>query len=218
MESSQMLTLYIGTRNLSSWSLRPWLLLATFAPQFNVEYECIELPLDTDEFYQRIKTISPNARVPALHEDDFVVWDSLAICEYLNERYFQGRGWPKAWDARACARSMTAEMHSSFQALRGAMPMNLQRRRERLPEISAAVKADIHRVRTLWREAIGRFGGPFLCGEFSIADCFFAPVCTRFHHYGVELSDTEQQYVRTLLSLPQVREWYRAAGAEAAFE
>jgi glutathione S-transferase len=213
-----MLTLYIGTRNLSSWSLRPWLLLATWAPQIELAYECVELPLDTDDFFQRIKTLSPSARVPALHEDEFVVWDSLAICEYLNERYFGGRAWPKAWDARACARSITAEMHSSFAALRAAMPMNLQRKREPLSEISDAVKADVHRIRTIWREALGRFGGPFLCGEFSIADCFYAPVCTRFHHYGVELSGTEQQYVQMILKLPQIREWYRAAGATPAFD
>ena len=203
MPSSNKPNLIIGTKNLSSWSLRPWLLLK----HFGVDFQETVLTLDTPEFYERIEKLSPNRRVPALHDGDLVLWDSLALCEYINERFLDGAGWPKDLQRRALARTVVAEMHSGFAALRREMPMNIQREPVALAQISPEAQADIHRVGALWRELIGRFDGPFLFGEFSIADCFYAPVATRFQSYAVSVSAVERAYIDALYRTPAMQRW-----------
>jgi glutathione S-transferase len=206
-----MRTLIIGNKNYSSWSLRPWLLLR----HFGVGFEEIVLPLDTPEFFQRIGQYSPTARVPALHVDDEVIWDSLAICETVNERWLSDRGWPTAPRARAAARCAAAEMHSGFAALRSQLPMNC-RRQPTAPHWDLAAERDIARVQQLWRQLRAQFGTDegFLCGSFGIVDAMFAPVCVRFRGYGPALDETARAYLDVLFALPAMREWMAAAAAE----
>ena len=208
-----MRTLIIGNKNYSSWSLRPWLLLR----HFDIAFDEVVLPLDTPEFHQRIGQYSPTARVPALHVDDEVIWDSLAICETANERWLSGRAWPSKPTVRAAARSATAEMHSGFAALRSQLPMNC-RRQPRAPHWDASADKDIARIQQLWQDLRSRFGGNsgFLCGEFGIVDAMFAPVCVRFRGYGPSLSDHAQAYMQAMFTLPAMREWQAAAEAEPA--
>lgn len=206
-----MLTLVIGNKNYSSWSLRPWLLLR----HFGVAFQEHGLLLDTPSFAEEIGRWSPNRSVPALHDDDLVVWDSLAICEYVNEHFLGGRGWPADPHARAQARSAAAEMHSGFTALRKQMPMNCRRQPDDY-RWNADANRDIERVQALWRDlrqAHGS-GGPFLCGEFGIVDAMFAPVLVRFAGYGVGLDATAQAYDDAIRALPAFAEWHAAALAE----
>lgn len=206
------LLLVIGNKHYSSWSLRPWLLLK----QFDIAFDERRLPLDTPEFAAEIRALSPSRRVPVLHDDALVVWDSLAICEYVNETLLDGRGWPAAREARAMARSGAAEMHSGFPELRGQLPMNCSR----VPDgyrWTAAAQADIDRVQALWsalREQHGA-GGPFLCGGFGIVDAMFAPVVIRFVGYGVTLDACAAAYVGTMMALPALREWIADGVAES---
>ena len=207
------LTLIIGDKNYSSWSLRPWLLLR----QFGIEFDEVLLPLDTLEFHQRISHYSPTGRVPALHVGDEVIWDSLAICETVNERWLSGRAWPADSRARAAARSAAAEMHSGFPALRSQLSMNC-RRQPGESHWDAVAARDIARIEALWTDLRGRFGGggDFLCGEFGIVDAMFAPVCIRFRGYGVVLGEQASEYMGRMLALPAMREWQAAAEAEPA--
>lgn len=203
-------TLVIGNKNYSSWSLRPWLLLR----HFGVGFAEIQLPLDTPEFHERIAALSPSRRVPALHDGGLVVWDSLAICEYANERWLDGRGWPRDLATRALARSAAAEMHSGFAALRGQLPMNL-RRQPRERHWDDAAQRDIDRVQALWAGLRARAGGgDFLCGDFGIVDAMFAPVCVRFRGYGVALEPASEAYADAIYALPAMREWIDAASRE----
>lgn len=202
------LTLVIGNKNYSSWSLRPWLLLR----HFDVPFEEVRLPLDTPAFRDDVFRYSPSGRVPVLHDGDLVVWDSLAICDYVNETYLDGRGWPTDRRQRARARSAAAEMHSGFAALRTQLPMNCRRRPDAYRWKEDA-QQDIDRVQALWRELRrdGGRGGEFLCGTFGIVDAMFAPVAVRFRGYGVALEEESQAYVNALLALPSMREWEAAA-------
>ena len=204
-------TLVIGNKTYSSWSLRPWLLLR----QAGVDFEEVLLPLDTPEFEAQVGRWSPTRRVPVLHDAGRVVWDSLAICEYANERWLGGRGWPADLDARTAARCAAAEMHSGFGALRSQLPMNL-RRRPRAPHWDNAADRDIGRIQALWQDLRGRFGGggEFLCGDFGIVDAMFAPVCVRFSAYGVAMDATARAYRDAIYALPAFREWQAAAAAE----
>ncbi len=204
--------LVIGNKNYSSWSLRPWLLLR----HFGVDFDEIRLPLDTPEFHARIKQYSPTARVPALNDGGLSLWDSLAICEYANERWLDGRGWPRDMAARALARVAAAEMHSGFTALRSQLPMNSRRQPDGYRWDEAA-RRDIERMQALWGELRERFGqgGDFLCGDFGIVDAMFAPVVVRFDGYGVPVAGAAGEYQRTMLALPALREWREAAAAEA---
>jgi glutathione S-transferase len=204
-----MLRLVIGNKNYSSWSLRPWLLLR----QFEVPFDEVRLPLDTPEFQQRIPDYSPTGRVPVLHDGTRVVWDSLAICEYVNETFLEGRGWPSDPSLRYLARCAAAEMHSGFGPLRAQLPMNC-RRTPNAYRWKADAEADIRRVLTLWRELRRRTGGPFLLGDFGIVDAMFAPVAIRFRGYGVVLDDNARHYSEALFALPAMREWQAAAEAE----
>ena len=207
-----MLTVVIGNKNYSSWSLRPWLLLA----EFGVPFEEVRLLLDTPEFQEVVARWAPNRRVPALHDDGLVIWDSLAICEYVNERYLDGRGWPADVAARAHARSAAAEMHSGFMALRKQLPMNMRRTPDAY-RWDAAADADIARIQAMWRALRTQHGagGSFLCGRFSIVDAMFAPVVSRFLSYGVPMDANAQAFAQAIQSLPAWREWRAAAEVES---
>ena len=204
-------TLVIGTRNYSSWSLRPWLLLR----QHGIEFEEVCLPLNTPEFAAGVARWSPSRRVPALQHGDLSVWDSLAICEYVSETFLAGAGWPSDLAARATARSVSAEMHSGFQALRSGLPMNCRRRAYGFVA-DADAQRDIDRVCALWRESRAKFGagGAFLFGAFSIADAMYAPVASRFVTYGIALDEDARAYVDAMFALPSMQEWLQASAAE----
>ena len=205
--------LVIGNRNYSSWSLRPWLLLR----QFGVEFDEVVLALDTPEFAAQALRHSPTGKVPALRDGELVLWDSLAICEYANERWLGGRGWPAELPQRALARAAAAEMHSGFAALRTQLPMNSRRRPDGY-RWDAAAQRDIDRVQALWRSLRRGHGtgGDFLFGGFGIVDAMFAPVAIRFDGYGVALDDTAAAYLQALSALPALRQWRQAAGQESA--
>ncbi len=205
-----MPVLVIGNKNYSSWSLRPWLLLR----QFGVPFDERRLPLDTAEFSAGVARLSPSGKVPVLHDGAWVVWDSLAICEYVNESWLDGRGWPADRAARAVARSAAAEMHSGFAELRAQLPMNCARQPDGY-RWDARAQADIDRVQALWcelRAAAG--GGPYLCGAFGIVDAMFAPVVLRFIGYGVALDATAAAYVEAMRALPAMQQWIAAGIAE----
>lgn len=202
--------LVIGDKNFSSWSLRAWLAMRKSGVPFDEEL----IPLDTEEFEKRIHRYSPSRRVPALHDDGLVVWDSLAICEYANEAYANGALWPKEPGARAVARAVSAEMHSGFDALRDQMSMNWKATPLRIPS-TPALERDIQRVRALWSESLAcEPRGPWLFGHFSIADAMYAPVVLRFHTYQVAVGELEAAYMRTMLDDADVSEWLRAADQE----
>lgn len=196
--------LYIGNKNYSTWSMRPWLLLNYFQIHFTEK----QLSLDTPQFYSELQGISPSLKVPCLVDDGTVVWDSLAICEYINERFLDGKGWPESQAERAVARSLAAEMHSGFSALRNALPMNI--RAERWIDISEDVRQDIFRIEGIFAEHMRKQGEGYagwLFGEFSIADAMFAPVVMRFKTYRVKLVDDAQRYVDFVLSSAAVKDW-----------
>ena len=202
------LALAIGHKNYSSWSLRPWILLK----HLGLEFREVALPLYSDAFAREIAKFTPAGRVPALLDGDVRVWDSLAIIEYLVEK--TGRGWPGNIAARALARSVSAEMHSGFQSLRGQCPMNIRARR-RVPQTPELLR-DIERIDAIWRDCRARFGagGPWLFGEYCSADAMYLPVVTRFRTYGIEVSPESGEYMKTALADPLFREWIRAAEAE----
>ena len=207
--------LIIGNKNYSSWSLRGWLAMR----QSGLHFEEITIPLYGEEWDQakhEIGDIAPShGRVPVLWDGDAVVWDSLAILEYLADKVGRDRFWPKADDARAMARSMVAEMHSSFVALRSACPMNVRRRVAGfVPD--AAVRADIVRILTLWAEARARFGqgGPFLFGTFCAADIVFAPVVSRFLTYGIPVPGFASAYMEAVWEHDWLVAWVAAAEGE----
>lgn len=203
-----MYQLFIANKNYSSWSLRPWVLMKTLG----LNFEETLLPFQAAEAPQ-FGMISPNGRVPCLHDGLRVIWDSLAITEYLAERH--AGVWPQDETARAFARCAAAEMHSGFTALRGHCGMNCSVR-VTLREIPQAVQADLSRLDALWCEGLKRFGGPFLAGDkFSAADAFFAPVAFRIQSFDLPMSDASHRYVKTLLNLPAMLAWYQAALKEA---
>ena len=203
--------LVIGNKNYSSWSLRPWLLLR----HFGVAFDELSLKLDTPEFHTEIGKWSPTRTVPVLHDDGLVVPDSLAICEYANERWLGGRGWPADLRTRAKARAAAAEMHSGFRALRTQLPMNCRRKPDHY-RWDASAQADMDRIQQLWRELRGEHAGQgdFLCGGFGIVDAMYAPVVMRFTGYGVALDDNAKRYVEAITAMPALREWLAAADAE----
>lgn len=204
-------TLIIGNKNYSSWSLRPWLLLK----HFDIPFKEVYIPLYGEGSKEAMAKWCPSGLVPTLRDGDLAVWDSLSICEYLNELFPEHAMWPEESEARAMARSISAEMHSGFSALRRLMPMNcrLTFPGEGLTEESAA---DIERITTIWCECRGKYGsgGPMLFGEFTIADAMFAPVALRFKTYDVQLDEVCAAYVSTILSLPAMMEWIAGARDE----
>ena len=201
----------LGNKNYSSWSLRGWLALKRCGVAFDEEV----VPLYQDDWRARLLAVSPAGKVPVLLHDGQAIWDSLAIAEYLAELFPAAGLWPEEREARALARAVSAEMHAGFAALRNAMPMNF-RGDIQAPRRDAAVEADIARVAELWRDCRTGFGagGPFLFGEFSAADAFYAPVAARFAAYDVELPELAAAYRDAVLAWPDVDEWRRAAVAE----
>lgn len=198
------LTLVVGSRNLSSWSLRPWLVLRRCGRPFAE----VEIALDRPETQNRIREHSAAARVPVLHHGDLTVWDSLAIVEYLAEILPAGAVWPEALDLRARARSVCAEMHAGFATLRQEMPMAFKETRP-APTPRASLEGDIDRIRSLWRTLRERHrgDGDFLFGTFSAADAFYAPVVSRFRTYGVTLDGPAADWAAMMWELPEMREW-----------
>lgn len=183
--------------------------------QLSLDFDEVRIALYTPESPEKIRSFSPSGKVPILVHDTLTVWDSLAICEYLAEQFPTLHWWPKDRTARAIARSISAEMHSSFQHLRSSMPTNC---RARLPGkgMTSEVQVDIDRITAIWRDCRQRFGngGSLLFGEFTIADAMFAPVVTRFITYDVQLDSVSRAYAETILALPAMQEWMKAAEAE----
>ncbi len=218
-----MYTLIIGNKNYSSWSFRPWLALRAAG----IAFEERRLGLCTPEFHQALSRISPAGLVPVLVDQGFAVWDTLAICEYAAERHPQAQLWPAAPRARARARSLAAQMHSGFGALRQAMPMNVE---AHLPGIAFPQDAlqDVSRIQAIWHDTLAEFGqggshagaaapGPFLFGAFSIADAFYAPVISRFQTYGVQAAGAVRDYMDAVIALPAYQQWCTEARAEGTF-
>jgi glutathione S-transferase len=206
-----MLKLIIGNKKYSSWSMRPWLVLKHTGAPFEEEVIGLDLP----ETAAAIAKVNAAGRVPVLFDDGLKVWDSLAICEYLAEKFPAAQLWPAGVEARAQARSACAEMHSGFQAMRSDLSMRLTLKPT--PVLRPEVAADIARITALWVELRGRHGqsGPFLFGRFGIADAFFAPVAVgRFLPYGVALTGVAKEYVDALAAHPAVRAWVDGAQQE----
>jgi glutathione S-transferase len=204
------LHLYVGSKRYSSWSLRPYLALAHTGAAF----ETTTILLDRATTHDEIAKVNPAGRVPVLHHHGNIIWDSLAICEYVHELYPQAKLWPEDRARRARARSISAEMHSGFGALRQHMTMDLGASRPGEGHTPDAL-ADARRIQAIWREQLAT-GGPFLFGAFTIADAMFAPVTTRFTTYGVELDPTCRAYVDAIAELPAMQQWARDAAAEPA--
>ncbi|WP_426177417.1 glutathione S-transferase family protein [Massilia sp. TWR1-2-2] len=204
------LSLVIGNKNYSSWSMRPWVALTAFGIPFHE----VRVLLDMPDTAARIADYSGAGRVPVLVAGEMTIWDSLAICEYVAEQFPDKHLWPADVAARAMARSVSAEMHSGFPGLRNAMSMNIK---ASLPGRGRTTEAqgDIGRVCEIWEECLSRFGHhQFLFGDFSIADAFYAPVVMRFKTYGVSLAPALQAYCERVLAHPAVARWVREALAE----
>jgi glutathione S-transferase len=205
------LTLVIGNRNYSSWSLRPWALLR----HLGVEFAERRILLDTPTFAAEVARYSPAGRVPVLLDGERAIWESIAILEYASE-LAGGRGWPAEPDARAEARAVAAEMHAGFAALRSAYPMNIRARERRVP-LTAPLAAAIARIDALWSGCRRRYGalGPWLFGAYSAADAMYLPVAFRFRTYGATgLGAEARAYLATALADPVIEPWVRAACAE----
>jgi glutathione S-transferase len=208
------LRLVIANKNYSSWSMRPWVLLA----QAGIAFEEIQLKFDDDNKVRGIERWSPTGKVPVLWIDDEPVWDSLAICESVAELHPDRQLWPADARARRLARAISAEMHAGFGDLRKAMPMNL---RASFPDKgrNPGSARDIARIVSIWQDCRARFGagGDLLFGRFTIADAMFAPVATRFKTHAVELPPVAQRYADAVLALPAVQQWYAGGLAETEF-
>lgn len=213
--------LIIGNKNYSSWSMRPWVLLKAFG----IPFEERKLRFDFapgSAFYQALAVYTPTAKVPVLVEDDgFAVWDTLAITEHIAERHPELAIWPRDARQRSRARSLCAEMHAGFSTLRNLCPMNIE---AALPEIgakhqaeSSQLLADLARIDAIWSGELARSGGPFLFGEFSAVDAYFAPVAMRVRTYALPLSEASRAYVERLGAAPGVRDWIADALAEQDF-
>jgi glutathione S-transferase len=224
-----MLKLYIGNKNYSSWSMRPWVLLT----QAGIPFEEVMVRFDSfdahSQFKKTMASVSPTGKVPALVDGsvdgDLKIWDTLAIAEYVAEyaaEQFPDKNlWPKDKAARAIARSVCAEMHAGFTGLRGNCPMNIE---ASLPEIGQlvwrdkpAVQADVQRIVELWSGLLEKHGGPMLFGDFSAADAYFAPVCMRFNTYQLPLPAHIAGYVARVTALPSVQKWIQEALREKDF-
>ncbi len=216
-----MLKLVIGNKNYSSWSMRPWVLLK----QAEIPFEEIKVRFDAftpdSSFKKTVNALTPTGKVPVLLDSDLVVWDTLAIAEYVAEQFADKHLWPRDKAARARARSVCAEMHAGFTGLRSHCPMNIE---ARLPEVGAliwrdqpAVRSDVARLVAMWDELLKAHGGPMLFGDFSVADAYFAPICTRLTSYALPLPPAIADYVARVQALPGVKAWTCGALAEQDF-
>ena len=218
-----MFKLYIGNKNYSSWSMRPWVLLR----QAGIAFDEVMVRFDsfTDDgsssFKNTVKALSPTGKVPLLVDGDLVVWDTLAIAEYLAEKFPDKALWPRDPAARARARSICAEAHAGFTALRSNCPMNIE---ASLPEVGAliwrdkpAVRTDVARLVAMWQALLDEHGGPLLFGDFTIADAYYAPFCMRLTCYALALPASIAAYVERVCTLSSVKQWMDEARAEKDF-
>ena len=216
-----MLKLYIGNKNYSSWSMRPWVLLK----QAGIAFEEVKVRFDSfdagSSFKQTVQSVSPAGRVPVLVDDGFAVWDTFSIVEYLAEKFPDKQLWPQDAKTRARARSVCAEMHSGFAALRGSCPMNVE---ASLPQVGALVwrdrpevRTDVQRIVAMWSGLLEQHKGPMLFGEFSIPDAYFAPVCMRLKNYALPVPGHITDYIRRVCALPGAKAWIDDALAEKDF-
>lgn len=203
--------LYIGNKCVSSWSLRPWVAMKHLGIPFEEGF----VRLRTPETAANLAKISPSELVPVLYHDDRVIWETLAILEYLNDLFPEKKLWPDDRDARAFARSVATEMHSGFREVRYGWPMNLRRPKAYKP-LDAEGEKQRERIEAIWRECREKYGqgGPFLFGHFTAADAMYAPVVSRFDTYGGELAPVTRAYVDAVLAMPAMQEWYAGAAAE----
>ncbi len=204
-----MLTLVIGNKRYSSWSMRPWILMK----EFEIRFEEIMVPLYREDSKSVLFEQSPAGKAPILRNGDMSVWDSLAITEYLADLYPDLPIWPRDLTTRAHARALACEMHSGFAALRNECCMNFGRAPRSL-SLSETARADADRIDAAWRDALARYGGPFLFGDFSAADAMFAPVVLRLESYMIPMSDEAQRYMNSIKSLASWREWSLSATGE----
>ncbi|MEW8505309.1 MAG: glutathione S-transferase family protein [Candidatus Thiodiazotropha sp.] len=204
-------TLVIGNKNYSSWSLRPWIFLRHHNIEFNEKRVALFVPTTEEALAQ----YDSDFKVPVLTDGDLIVWDSLSILEYVSEAYLDGTGWPAAQRSRSVARSVSAEMHSSFFNLRNELPMNCRRRFDTV-NLTQDAEREIERVKALWRRCRREFGvdGEWLFGDFTIADAMFVPVAIRFSGYSVDLEGIEAEYVQSVLSHPGIIDWMEAGKQE----
>jgi glutathione S-transferase len=221
MSKPTSLTLVIGNKNYSSWSMRPWVMLAQAGISFQEQMLRFDSFGPQSQFKQAALGITPVGKVPVLIDDGFVIWDTLAIAEYAAEKFPEAKLWPTDAKARARARSVCAEMHSGFTNLRSHCPMNIE---ADLPHIGAivlrdqaGVRADLARIVSMWGGLLGEYGGPMLFGDFSIADAYFAPVCWRIRTYGLPVSEPVQAYMQRVFALHAMRRWESEARAECDF-
>ncbi len=216
-----MLTLYIANKNYSSWSMRPWVLLKQAGIPFEEQMVRFDSFDSDSQFKRRIGEINPAGRVPVLVDEGLAVWDSLAIAEYAAERFPDKQLWPADARARARARSVCAEMHAGFSALRSACPMNIEANLAQAGALAwrdkPAVRADVQRIVSMWTALLQEHGGPMLFGAFSVADAYFAPVCMRIKNYGLPVPGNVTDYIRRVCALPGVKAWIDDALAEKEF-
>ncbi len=204
--------LVIGNHNYSSWSLRPWFLLK----HFNIDFRIHRIPLFTESTKDEMEDYSPNGKVPVLHIDGRAVWDSLSICEFVSEKYLDGKGWPEELMLRSRARSAVAEMHSGFPHVRNTMPMNCRRQVDDF-ELSPEAALEVRRIQALWQDCLIVQENPqWLFGDFSIADAFYAPVVWRFNSYGVKgYTEEIDNYMNLVLQHPAMIEWLELSKKES---
>ncbi len=216
-----MLKLYVGNKNYSSWSMRPWVAMT----QTGIDFEEVYVRFDSfsadSQFKQRMASINPVGKVPVLRDGDLSVWDTLAIGEYLAESFPEKQLWPSDKVARARARSVCAEMHSGFSGLRSHCPMNIEaalpNRGALIWRDHASVRADVQRIVDMWTELLQIYGGPMLFGTFTLADAYFAPVVMRLHTYALPVPAVISAYMDRVQALPGVKAWVQAALAEKDF-
>ncbi len=210
MAAHAELILVIGDKNLSSWSMRPWLAMRAAG----IPFREVKILLDQKNTAAKIKQYSPSGRVPLLVHGGIKIWDSLAICEYLAETFKNHSLWPADKSDRAFARSIAAEMHSSFQSLRSQLSMDIRLRTE-IRHLTSSTEEDISRIVELWAQCLKKSSGPFLLGEFGIVDAFYAPVVFRFVSYGIKVKNRKiVQYMKSMQNHPSVKEWVKEAKKE----
>ncbi|MFD1694099.1 glutathione S-transferase family protein [Roseibium aestuarii] len=203
------LVLHVGNKNYSSWSMRPWVALTAAGIPFREVLLRFDFPAGNPE----IRAVSPSGKVPLLRDGELDVWESLAIIEYAADLFPDAGLWPEGRRERAVARAISSEMATGFAALRGACPMNLRLEPMTLA-VQPAVLANVARIETLWADCLASSGGPYLFGAFCAADAMYAPVVSRFHTYGLPVSDTSRAYMQAVMAHPAVVEWVDAGRAE----
>ena len=205
------LTLVIGNKNYSSWSLRPWVLMK----HFNIVFKEKRVALFTNSTEAELAQYNSDFKVPILQDGELIIWDSLAILEYISENYLKSNGWPGELHARAMARSVSSEMHSSFVNVRSEMPMNCRKKFHNIT-LSVEAEREVERIKALWRLCRTQFGteGEWLFGDYSIADAMFAPIALRFEGYSVPLAGIEATYVQNVINQPCIIEWVAAGKVE----